>query len=51
MRYLAAASPAFMQRYFADGVGAGTLAEAPSLVFNTRTSCRCGGRGACAIGM
>lgn len=36
MRYLAAASPAFMQRYFADGVGAGTLAEAPSLVFNTK---------------
>ncbi|UBM07288.1 LysR family transcriptional regulator ArgP [Cupriavidus metallidurans] len=36
MRYLAAASPAFMQRYFVDGVGAGTLAEAPSLVFNTK---------------
>ncbi|MFC5478626.1 LysR family transcriptional regulator ArgP [Massilia suwonensis] len=36
MRYLAAASPAFMQRWFADGVGAGSLAEAPSLVFNTK---------------
>jgi len=36
MRYVAAASPAFMQRYFSDGVGAGSLAEAPSLVFNTK---------------
>ena len=36
MRYLAAASPAFMQRYFAEGVGAGTLAGAPSLVFNRK---------------
>jgi LysR family transcriptional regulator (chromosome initiation inhibitor) len=36
MRYVAAASPAFMQRYFADGVGAGSLAQAPSLVFNTK---------------
>lgn len=36
MRYLAAASPAFAQRYFADGVGAGSLAKAPSLVFNTK---------------
>lgn len=36
MRYLAAASPAFVQRYFADGVGAGTLAKAPSLLFNTK---------------
>jgi LysR family transcriptional regulator (chromosome initiation inhibitor) len=36
MRYLAAASPAFMQRYFADGVGAGSLVEAPSLVFNAK---------------
>ncbi|MET1117174.1 MAG: LysR family transcriptional regulator ArgP [Comamonas sp.] len=36
MRYLAAASPAFVQRYFADGVGAGSLAKAPSLVFNTK---------------
>lgn len=36
MRYLAAASPAFMKRYFSDGVGAGSLARAPSLVFNTK---------------
>ena len=36
MRYLAAASPAFMARYFGDGVGAGSLAKAPSLVFNTK---------------
>lgn len=36
MRYLAAASPAFVQRYFADGVGAASLAKAPSLVFNTK---------------
>lgn len=34
MRYVAAASPAFMARYFPDGVGAGSLASAPSLVFN-----------------
>ncbi|MDE2416414.1 MAG: LysR family transcriptional regulator ArgP [Burkholderiales bacterium] len=36
MRYLAAASPAFVKRYFFDGVGAGSLARAPSLVFNTK---------------
>jgi LysR family transcriptional regulator (chromosome initiation inhibitor) len=36
MRYLAAASPAFMTRHFASGVGAGSLAKAPSLVFNTK---------------
>lgn len=36
MRYLAAASPAFMARHFAGGVGAGSLAGAPSLVFNTK---------------
>jgi len=36
MRYLAAASPAFMARYFGAGVGAGTLARAPSLVFNAK---------------
>ncbi len=34
MRYLAAASPAFVARYFPDGVTAGRLAQAPSLVFN-----------------
>lgn len=36
MRYLAAASPAFVARHFAQGVGAGSLAQAPSLVFNTK---------------
>ena len=36
MRYLAAASPAFVARHFADGVGSGNLAKAPSLVFNTK---------------
>jgi LysR family transcriptional regulator (chromosome initiation inhibitor) len=36
MRYIAAASPAFMARHFASGVGAGSLAQAPSLVFNTK---------------
>lgn len=36
MRYVAAASPDFVARYFADGVGAGTLARAPSLVFNVK---------------
>ncbi len=36
MRYRAAASPAFMTRHFAGGVGTGSLAQAPSLVFNTK---------------
>ncbi len=36
MRYLAAASPAFVRHHFASGVGAGTLARAPSLVFNSK---------------
>lgn len=36
MRYLAAASPAFVARHFAQGVGAGSLALAPSLLFNTK---------------
>jgi LysR family transcriptional regulator (chromosome initiation inhibitor) len=36
MRYRAAASPAFVTRHFPDGVGAGSLAKAPSLVFNTK---------------
>lgn len=36
MRYIAAASPDFVARHFAGGVGAGTLAQAPSLVFNTK---------------
>ena len=36
MRYIAAASPAFVARHFASGVAAGSLAQAPSLVFNTK---------------
>jgi LysR family transcriptional regulator, chromosome initiation inhibitor len=36
MRYLAAASPAFVTRYFSKGVGASSLGLAPSLVFNTK---------------
>ena len=34
MRYLAAASPEFVERYFAKGVGTSSLSQAPSLVFN-----------------
>jgi LysR family transcriptional regulator (chromosome initiation inhibitor) len=36
LRYLATASPAFMERYFADGVTIQALARAPSLVFNQK---------------
>lgn len=36
MRYIAAASPVYMARHFAAGVGAGSLAQAPSLVFNAK---------------
>lgn len=36
MRYVAAASPACVARHFAQGVGAASLARAPSLVFNTK---------------
>jgi LysR family transcriptional regulator (chromosome initiation inhibitor) len=36
MRYVAAASPAFMQHHFPNGVDAASLACAPSLVFNTQ---------------
>lgn len=36
MRYMAVASPAFMARYFADGVHASSLSRAPSLQFNTK---------------
>ena len=36
MRYVAAASPGFVARHFAPGVGPGTLSRAPSLVFNTK---------------
>ncbi|MBS0428301.1 MAG: LysR family transcriptional regulator ArgP [Proteobacteria bacterium] len=34
MRYVAAASPDFVARHFAQGVGARSLAEAPSLLFD-----------------
>ena len=36
MRYVATASPSFMAQYFGAGVGAGSLARAPALVFNTK---------------
>jgi LysR family transcriptional regulator (chromosome initiation inhibitor) len=36
MHYVAAASPDFMARHFARGVGARTLAAAPSLVFDRK---------------
>ena len=36
LRYRALASPAFMQRHFAQGVNATTLAQAPMLVFNRK---------------
>lgn len=36
MRYVAAASPQFVAQHFAQGVGAGTLARAPSLVFSIK---------------
>ncbi|WP_395350276.1 LysR family transcriptional regulator ArgP [Variovorax sp. UC122_21] len=36
MHYVAAASPAFVQSHFAKGVGARTLAQAPSLVFDRK---------------
>ena len=36
MRYVASASPGFMARYFAEGVNARTLAEAPSLAFDRK---------------
>lgn len=36
MRYRAAASPAFIERHFGPGVGAATLAQAPSLVFSAK---------------
>lgn len=36
MRYVAAASPAFVKQHFAKGVNANSLAEAPSLIFNTK---------------
>ncbi|WP_208512976.1 MULTISPECIES: LysR family transcriptional regulator ArgP [Variovorax] len=36
MHYVAAASPAFVRSHFAKGVGARTLAQAPSLVFDRK---------------
>jgi LysR family transcriptional regulator, chromosome initiation inhibitor len=36
MRYVAAASPAYLARHLGAGVGAGSLARAPSLVFNAK---------------
>jgi LysR family transcriptional regulator (chromosome initiation inhibitor) len=36
MPYVATASPAFVKRYFHDGVDAGTLAEAPCITFNRK---------------
>jgi LysR family transcriptional regulator (chromosome initiation inhibitor) len=36
MRYLATASPDFVQRFFSSGVGAGSLARAPCLQFNAK---------------
>ena len=36
MHYVAAASPAFVRAHFAKGVGARTLADAPSLVFDRK---------------
>jgi LysR family transcriptional regulator (chromosome initiation inhibitor) len=36
MRYVAAASPAYVARHFAAGIGAASLARAPSLVFNAK---------------
>jgi LysR family transcriptional regulator (chromosome initiation inhibitor) len=36
LRYAATASPAFMKRYFSQGVNARSLAGAPALVFNAK---------------
>ena len=36
LRYLATASPKFMQRWFADGVNSDALARAPCLTFNAK---------------
>lgn len=36
MRYVATASPAFVQRCFSEGVNAKSLTQAPSLQFNTK---------------
>jgi LysR family transcriptional regulator (chromosome initiation inhibitor) len=36
LRYVATASPAFARRWFAQGISAGALARAPSLLFNRK---------------
>jgi LysR family transcriptional regulator (chromosome initiation inhibitor) len=36
LRYVAAASPAYVRRYFKSGVNAASLAEAPTLTFNRK---------------
>lgn len=36
MRYIAGASPSFVERYFRDGVNVRTLSAAPSLIFNRK---------------
>jgi LysR family transcriptional regulator (chromosome initiation inhibitor) len=36
LRYVAAASPAYVRRYFKSGVNASSLAEAPTLIFNRK---------------
>jgi LysR family transcriptional regulator, chromosome initiation inhibitor len=36
LRYIATASPAYMKRWFADGVTAAALAKAPCLTFNAK---------------
>jgi LysR family transcriptional regulator (chromosome initiation inhibitor) len=36
LRYRATASPAFVARYFADGVTAASIADAPGLIFNQK---------------
>ena len=36
LRYVAVASPAFVRRYFADGISAAALARAPRLTFNRK---------------
>lgn len=36
LRYIATASPAFVERWFGDGVSAATLAQAPMMTFNAK---------------
>jgi LysR family transcriptional regulator (chromosome initiation inhibitor) len=36
LRYIATASPGFVARWFADGVGPQSLSQAPALTFNTK---------------